>query len=512
MELKASSLKWALRHVGKDGDTDLFPMPFEFSIIKKNSAAVVNELSGIHINGYAWQGVRRLIVPKSEFAFRSVCQLDPLDSILFAAIIKEIGTKIEKRRSSVDAQQVFSYRFDPLPDGQLYSATSGWEAFWSKSRSLCNEFSTVLVTDISDHYNQIYHHTLENQLDLCSLDKAYWHAIKNLLANVTEGVSRGVPVGPHPAHLLAELAMVPVDEFLDSLGVRWCRYVDDIHIFCDSRDEGHAILYKFVEYLDKTQKMQINKQKTKIFKSSAFWQTCDANKVDHPISPLELEMLVAVRTYTTSPYQRVRISKITPEDSAKLSKQNIEKVLRDYISAENVDYTRLRWFIRRLTQVGAPGGIEFIVKNFEDFLPAVAEVGNYFEASSQNYQGNWKDIGEALITVYDHGIVKASEYLQVVILSLFARIGDLNHVNKLTKMYSNSSAMCQRKILLAAARAGASSWLSTLRAEYKNSDPWKRRAAIYSMRALPDDERTFWLKAVKKRVVGLDKLIANFVA
>lgn len=50
MELKASSRKWALRHAGKEGNTDQFRMPFEFSIIKKNSTAVVNELTGIHIN------------------------------------------------------------------------------------------------------------------------------------------------------------------------------------------------------------------------------------------------------------------------------------------------------------------------------------------------------------------------------------------------------------------------------------------------------------------------------
>jgi hypothetical protein len=511
VKLKISSLKWALKHVAKEGDTDLFPMPFEFSIIKKKASDVLDDLSRVEINGYAWKGPRRLMVPKSEFAFRSVCQLDPLDSILFAALIKEVGAKIEKRRLAQDAAKVFSYRFNPKPDGQLYASSTGWEEFWNKSKLMCDKYKFVLVTDISDYYNQIYHHTIENQLDLCSLDKAYWHAFKNLLANVTEGVSRGVPVGPHPAHLLAELAMIPVDEFLDSLGVDWCRYVDDIHIFCKSRDEGHAILYKFVDYLDKTQKIQVNKQKTKITKSEVFAEICEQNKIDHPINPLELEMLKAVRSYTTSPYERIKISKLTPEDAAKLSRQNIEKVLKDYISAEDVDYTRLRWFIRRLTQIGAPGGIEYIVKNFDEFLPAIAEVGNYFESSATNYDGSWNEIGDDLVRIYGSGIVMASEYLQVVILSLFARIGNLNHINKLTQMYAESTAMCQRKILLAAAQAGARSWLSTHKGEYKNADTWKRRAVIYSMRALPSDEKEFWLKSVRKRVDGLDKLIANAI-
>jgi hypothetical protein len=85
-------------------------------------------------------------------------------------------------------------------------------------------------------------------------------------------------------------------------------------------------------------------------------------------------------------------------------------------------------------------------------------------------------------------------------------------VNSLTKLYDASPNMCQRKIVLAAAEAKASAWLSTLKGAYKNADPWCRRAIIYGLRALPDDEKDFWLKSVKKRVSGLDSLIADFIS
>jgi len=88
----------------------------------------------------------------------------------------------------------------------------------------------------------------------------------------------------------------------------------------------------------------------------------------------------------------------------------------------------------------------------------------------------------------------------------------LDHVNSLTKLYAQSSPMCQRKIMLAAAMANASAWLSTLKDAYKNADPWKRRAVIYSLRVLPKDAKDFWLKSVKKRVVGLDSLVAEFIS
>jgi hypothetical protein len=213
-----------------------------------------------------------------------------------------------------------------------------------------------------------------------------------------------------------------------------------------------------------------------------------------------------------SPYEKVRIVTLSTSDLAKLSQANIENVLKEYLEADDIDYIRLRWFIRRLAQVGAPGGVNFIVKHFDDFLPAIAEVGKYFESAAPNYQGEWKDIGEDLIKLFNTDLVQASEYLQVVVLSLFSRIKDLNHINSLTRVYGTSSTMCQRKIMLAAATAKAGAWLSTLKSSYKNADPWTRRAIIFSLRALPKDERTFWLKSVKKRVDGLDELIVDFAS
>lgn len=511
MFLKKTSLNWALKHVMKEGDTDLFPLPFEFDVIKAKWAKVLPELEKTEIHTHTWGGPRRLMVPKSDFSFRAVCQLDPLDAILFAAIMKEIGRNIEKRRSPPSDETVFSYRFDPAPDGRLYAKTTGWEQYWRVSAARCSQFKYVLVTDLSDYYNQIYHHTIENQLDLCKVKKQYWQTLKNLISNTTEGVSRGIPIGPHPSHLLAEMATIPIDNFLQSLGVTYCRYVDDMNIFCNSRDECHEILYKLVDYLDKNHKIQVNKQKTGIHKSDAYVKVCNDNTIDKPINKLERELLAAVRSYTNSPYERVRITRVSANDLAKLSQSNIESILNEYITATDIDYIRLRWFLRRLAQVGAPGGIAFIVKNFDDFIPAISEIGQYFESAAQNFTGDWKDIGEDLVKIYDRGIVQASEYLQVVILSLFSRINGINHINHLTKMYPKSTPMCQRKIMLAAAASNSSSWLSSLKSSYKNADTWNRRSIIYSLRVLPKDERQFWAKAAKRRLNGLDALILDSI-
>ena len=156
------------------------------------------------------------------------------------------------------------------------------------------------------------------------------------------------------------------------------------------------------------------------------------------------------------------------------------------------------------------GGVDFIVDNFSDFVPCAAEVGQYFEAAGPNYEGDWKLIGFKLLKIFDSSIVRASEYLQVMILSLYERVNKMNHVQKLTSMYDQtSSIMCKRKIILAASKMKSTTWLSALKSTYKNSDPWSRRALIYAMRALPQDERTFWARSASKRTKGLDALILS---
>jgi hypothetical protein len=81
----------------------------------------------------------------------------------------------------------------------------------------------------------------------------------------------------------------------------------------------------------------------------------------------------------------------------------------------------------------------------------------------------------------------------------------------LTELYAVSTPMCQRKIMLAAAMARASAWLSNSKGAYKNADPWNKRAILFSLRVLPKDEKKFWLKSVAKRVDGLNALIVDYI-
>ncbi|NQT24137.1 reverse transcriptase, partial [candidate division KSB1 bacterium] len=159
IRLPKSTYNWALKHLLKEGDTDLFPIPFEINAIKYNWDTILPLLAKLDLTNYIWDGGRRFVVPKEKTTFRSATQLHPLDSLILAALIKQHGNKIEKARIPKEDNCVFSYRFDPQPDGRFYGQTSNWHEFWKTSLDKANNKNIfwVVIADITDYYNQIYH-------------------------------------------------------------------------------------------------------------------------------------------------------------------------------------------------------------------------------------------------------------------------------------------------------------------------------------------------------------------
>jgi len=91
------------------------------------------------------------LVPKEELSFRRACQMDPIDSVLYSALIYEIGNAVEQRRRKVLEQSVFSYRFSPQADGTMYGKGNPWEDFWTTSATrAAGNFVAVLESPIGD--------------------------------------------------------------------------------------------------------------------------------------------------------------------------------------------------------------------------------------------------------------------------------------------------------------------------------------------------------------------------
>lgn len=507
MKLAPSSLDWALEHLRRHSDTDKFPHPFEVDVITRQWASVRVQLANVDLTTHRWSGERKMLVPKDAVSFRNAAQLDPLDSLLLAGLIYEVGAQIEAKRSPLPQRRVFSYRFAPAADGTLFGPDQ-WDQFWETSILRASKANTVVLTiDITDFYNQISHHSIENQLTRCGLAAPAVRILMNLVKSSTYSVSKGIPVGPHPTHLLAEASLIPIDELLEQRGLEYCRYVDDINIFCDGEESAHVALFAVAGALDEYHKLTLSRSKTRVLSSAQFVPIARQKADDQPINSDEASILAIIKKYATGPYNPIPVGSLTPQDLAQFSQSALEDIIAAYLGAPEPDYVRLRFFLRRLSQVGVPGAVEYVVSNLSKLLPALAEVAVYLHAATPQYKGSWDNLGARLLTLLESPLAKESEYLQVVILGLFGRIAELDHIAKLTGRYASSSASAQREIVLAAAAAGAEAWLRTLKTAFSRFDPWLRRAFAFAVRVLPPDERKFWIKEVKPLASPLELAI-----
>lgn len=139
-------------------------------------------------------------------------------------------------------------------------------------------------TDITGFFDSIPHYNLlltlsthfgveDEILDLLSVCLNAWSGTKE---SSTPGV--GIPQGPQPSYLLANLLLYPLDKQLISEAFKYYRYMDDIKIYGYSENELRYVLVHIDNYL-KGHGLSINSKKTGI-------TPIDAAKEDETVKEL----------------------------------------------------------------------------------------------------------------------------------------------------------------------------------------------------------------------------------
>ena len=510
LKLPRTAYDWALRHLITEGDTDLFPTPFEIAAIKHLWKTLGPQFANTDLSSYVWRGGRRFVVPKSILSFRVATQLDPLDSLVFAALIHKYGPKLEASRIPVAENRVFSFRLAPSADGRLYSDSPTWHDFWKTSLVKAESHGYVVVADIADFYNQIYHHDLERQFEVAELPQEVAKAIKQFLQALTEKESRGVPVGPHSSHILGECALNATDRTLLSHGYDFCRYVDDIHIFVKDQESAMGALYDLARILDNQQRLMLQNKKTRIMPAMEFAGLAQSMLIDRPASDRESEILALISRETGGdPYREVSLADLDEEEMALLSRPVLEDVIEHYLRSEEVDYPRLGWLLRRLTQVGAPGALDYVLSHLQELSPILGPVTRYVMSAVPHVSDEKETLGAKIVQALAMPIIKKSPYLQMVLLDVLASIPELNHADAVTSRYAESDPLIRREILRVAGSNGRRDWLRDRKSEFRSMDEWMRRAFISAAPALPSEEAKFWLQSVKDTMSPIEKVVAH---
>ena len=303
-----------------------------------------------------------------------------------------------------------------------------------------------------------------------------------------------MPVGPHPIHLIAEATLIPVDNSLNTAGVKFLRYADDIVVLCKTEVDAKRALARIAAVLDKQQRLTLQRQKTAVYTAKDFQQLCARMIEDRPISSNEASVLELIRKYSAgNPYKTVSYNEISEKDWNSISEAVIQEIIEDYIRSDPTDYIRLRWFYRRLSQIGHPGAVDVSLKHIGELGPCFASICSYLSSIQSFPDKAWKKLGGRLHKALRMPQVQENEYFRLSILSLFARNGATNHFQRLLQQYQGGDPFARREVVLAARANSAQDWLRELKEDFAGMDPWQQSAYVYSIAALPADEKKYFL-------------------
>lgn len=488
--LTDEALDFARRHLTKYYDTDFFPKPFEFYAI-----------------WYKWDELKKLprkdlimrsppiAIPwkKARGGFRIVHQLNPLDSIVYTAMTYSVAKDVEKKRREQNSEAVCSYRIHIDGTG-FFTSGSGFETYRRRCENFAEKFEYVLMTDISDFYNQIYLHRLENAIsDATNSNKG--KMFETFLMALNTKNSQGIPVGPAASIILSEASLIDVDEFISNEGFNHVRYVDDIRIFGNSEIELDRLLQKLTLYLHQSHRLGLVGDKTKIIDTTSFLQQELNNQ--YQLEKLEiLDDIESSNHYSTS----FESDDLGDEDLENSDGENGEENIGEKLLAaleriekyEHLDLGLARAILRR-ARVGRHEEIlDYILDSLRQLRPVLNDVVLYLESVTN--EGTIDNIKIKLRKLMEDNQLKddsSKEWFSWYIGNHESLSKDLHF----SELFENSIRLSNQA--RAVIKAKKTSWVRRKKENLLSEGSWNRRAIIYAAQILTKDEKEAWLKSVK---------------
>ncbi len=225
-----------------------------------------------------------------------------------------------------------------------------------------------------------------------------------------------------------------------------------------------------------------------------FRKLCDENIEDRPINNKEEKILKIIMKHSDNPYSAIMLNDLTDDEIREFSEESIKAVIDEYLIKEEPNFIRLRWFLRRLSQVGHPSALNYLIKNKEHMLPALNDIFRYISSVQNINFENWTTIGEDALQFIDNELIEENIYYLLILFSLFNKKPIINHHQKILRKYQREDPVLKREIVLTAYVNNCYDWLRELKENFNNLDPWQKRAFIISTQILPKEEKSFFLK------------------
>jgi len=497
--LTEDSLEFAKLHIEKFFDSDFFPKAFEFEAIWYYWEDVKKHLMTFNINKLQVNLPKITPMIKPKGTYRIVHQLDPINAIIYTSLAYLVAESIERKRVPIDEQIACSYRID-VENGSFFGSGNGYNDFTERSEELANTYGYVLETDISDFYNQIYLHRLNNAIEFADVSlQQLAKEIEDFISLINNKASKGVPVGPSASIIMAEAIMIDIDDFIINKGFSHTRYVDDFRIFSNSKSDLMDILENLTLYLYDNHRLTLSPEKTVLIPSDEFI----ARKLHNQYVIEKKELLDELSNF--NPYN-FEVDEDEPDEveiEIELLKRTFSKIM-DY---NVIDIGLSRSLIRKARTYLVEEISEGLLDNFTFFLPVVNDLILYLHRITDNY------FISKNMALFEKIIQNNSFHCRLARFWLEWYFSEfplfLKNKEICTFIMNGQNIENQAKLAI---NTNNISWIRTLKNKVNSFGDWERRAILNAARILPKDERSSWLNSYSKNTTNiLEKWICNWV-
>lgn len=517
----AKAAQLAVANTIKEGLTDIFPPPTELSLLKNEqfrrtvTAEVIKCVRGNTLDSMAVSPIDHVLLPKGgPFDFRRCALMQPLDTIKYLALVLTVADKIEARRPHKRTQIAFSYRLLPqngyVFDGR-YNITSFKKSVIKRSRNRGCKF--LVSCDIAGFYDRINLHRLESVLLSLGIEKKRVRQINDLLLFWANRDSYGLPVGSNASRILAEAALLEVDKYMQSIGAKFARFVDDYRLFAPDAHRAHHWLTQLIERLW-LEGLTINKSKTSIEDVAELERTAKddtgegaaAVPWDKSAHKLESRQGEAVRPQfrIVAGYGGVIPTRFRTPSTRELRKfrgADPARKLRDLKSKKLPAPDDITGFVKAVVtskKYDEFSGLPEVADLFPQFSPYVVDVlCKYADMISPGVRNRIRDKFVRRLK----GRHYLPEYITIAIVGLLGSAGFASKEALLRcyrELRRNAGAYIGRALLDSLEEHVSRGEVLEIRRHFSRGDAWEKRQIVRIVdRHLQEEEKRPWLKNVR---------------
>jgi len=517
-------LKTAIKNISNWGDTDIFPYPMEnalfFDVPDQIESLILDFESDIdtRISEYPVDYIKTCI-PVGYTGYRWATLIDPIWNCFLLYQVLKISSEIEEARLSIDKKSVFSYRINiDESSGKLFDTSNNWRAYFCRAIELAEtvDYKYVVRFDISDFYNRIYHHRLDNALTRIDIDAQIKNNIMRILQDISGNVSYGLPVGGNAARILAEILLNSFDQMLNSKRVVFCRFVDDFILFAKSKEEAFRQLNWCAEYLLRAEGLSLQKSKTQVLTCSEFLSYAKATLEGEEGEKNKeraafLKLHIHYDPYSTTAdddYEELK-DKIKQFDVLGLLKSEIRKS-RIHQAVGKQIMNALNFLDGEQLDLA----FNVISSNFESLYPvfpsvmqlAIKKLGDSSSATQVQFIDTLYKLLEAdsYIIQTDNNASYVSRVLSIV--------NEEKSVQGIDLLYTKTtSPLVKSNCIYAMINRQNHYWLSDIKSKFLTLSSWERRAFIPGSYYLLDEGK-HWRRHTERQFTKLEIIIRDWVS